>query len=152
VADYAMPAVGIGLLPGGSMPITNSLAMQSPTGGSLPPQGLQGALQYAKAYAVSHPAEKVGVVLLTDGLPNICTNNTDSPADLLPIAQQFAMGSPPVVTYVIGIGNGVAPNPTLAQLNQIAMAGGTGTATLTNSAIEVQTALSSIRTQFKTCP
>lgn len=151
-ADYATPAVGIGLLPGASMAITNSLAMQSPTGGSLPPPGLDGALQYAKSYAMSHPTEKVGVVLITDGFPNQCTNNSDLPTDLLPIAQQYASGSPAVVTYVIGIGDGVAPNPTQAQLNQVAQAGGTGTAMLANSAAQVQSALSAIRMQFKTCP
>lgn len=150
IADYATPVVGLAPSPGVNMAITNSLSMQAATGGSLPPPGLEGALQYAKGYAGMHPAEKVAVVLLTDGLPNICTNNADTPNDLIPIAQQYATGSPPVLTYVIGIGTG--SSPTLAQWSQIAAAGGTGAATLTNSAIEIQNALSSIRAQFKTCP
>lgn len=101
---------------------------------------------------MAHLAEKVAVVLLTDGFPNICNMNTDVPDDLLPIAQQFATGTPKVVTYVVGIGNGVAPNPTIAQLNQVATAGGTGMAMLANSTMDVTNALNAIRTQFKTCP
>jgi hypothetical protein len=52
----------------------------------------------------------------------------------------------------VGIGDGIAPNPTLMQLNQVATAGGTGTAFLTNSTMDVTNALNTIRTQFKTCP
>ncbi len=148
VADYAAPAVGIALLPGVKPAINNSLAAQTAVGGSTPPPGLQGALQYAKSYAASNPTQKVGLVLIADGLPNICTNNPDVPTDLLPIVSQYASGAPPVVTYVIGIGSGV----TLANWNQIAAAGGTGSAYLASSAAEVQSALASIRTGFKVCP
>lgn len=126
--------------------------MQMPTGGSLPPPGYQGALQYAKNYAMMNATQKVAVVLISDNFPRICNTVTDLPDDLLPIAQQYATGTPKVLTYVIGISDGVNPNPTQTQLNQVAMAGGTGTAYLANSAMAVTSALSSIRTQFKTCP
>jgi len=126
--------------------------MQTAATGSLPPPGYQGALQYAKNYAMAHPSEKVAVVLLTDNFPRICNTNTDVPDDLLPIAQTFATGTPKVLTYVVGIGDGIAPNPTIAQLNQVAAAGGTGTAWLVNSQTDVTNALNNIRTLFKTCP
>lgn len=151
-ADYESPAVGIALLPGNQMAITNSLAPQVPTGASLPPPGYQGALQYAKNYAMAHPSEKVAVVLLSDGFPNECNTNTDVPTDLIPIAQQYATGMPKVLTYAIGVSDGIAPNPTQAQWNQVAAAGGTGTAYLANSTMDVTNALNSIRMQFKTCP
>ena len=118
----------------------------------MPPPGLSGALQYAKAYAVSHATQKVAVVLFSDSFPNICNTTTNAPTDLIPIVQQYANGSPKVVTYVIGIGDGVSPNPTLSQWNQVASAGGTGTAQMANSEAQVVNALRLIRTQFKTCP
>ncbi len=151
-SDYETPAVSLGLLPGNQMAMTNSLALQMPTGGSLPPPGYQGALQYAKNYAMMNASQKVAVVLLSDNFPRICNTVTDLPDDLLPIAQQYATGTPKVLTYVIGISDGVAPNPTQAQLNQVAAAGGTGTAWIANSSTAVSNALSAIRMQFKTCP
>ncbi len=146
--DYQTPGVGIALLPGNQTAITNSMAGKTAAGGSVPPPGYRGALQYAKNYAISHSTEKVGVVLLLDSMPNICNMVADMPDDLLPIAQQFANGSPRVVTYVIGMGT----NVTTTQLNQIATAGGTNTGYLTNTPTEITSALNSIRSQFKTCP
>jgi hypothetical protein len=92
------------------------------------------------------------LVYILDNMPNTCDVTSDAPDDLLPIAQEFANGNPRIVTYVIGIGNGVAPSPTVTQLNQIAMAGGTNTGYLTNSQTEMLSALNNIRSQFKTCP
>ncbi len=151
-ADYQVPSVGIALLPGNQTAITSSLAARTATGGSMPPPGYRGALQYAKNYAIANSTQKAAVVLLTDGLPNVCNTNNDVPDDLLPIAQQFASGTPRIITFVVGIGDGIAPHPTQAQLNQVASAGGTGTAWLTNSAAGVTSALNSIRTLYKTCP
>jgi hypothetical protein len=151
-ADYQIPAVGIALLPGNQAAITNSLSAQSPNGGSLPPPGYRGALQYAKDYAMASGTQKVAVVLISDSFPLICATTTGSPTELIPIAQQFAMGTPQVLTYVIGISDGISPNPTLADWSQVAAAGGTGTAFLANSSTAVTSALNSIRMQFKTCP
>mgnify|MGYP002148303835 FL=1 len=151
-ADYQTPAVSIGLLPGNQSAITNSLASRTATGGSMPPPGLRGALTLTKNYVIANPTQKAAVVLLTDGFPNICNTNNDVPTDLLPIVQEFATGTPRITTYVIGIGDGVSPRPTTSQLNQVAAAGGTGSAWLTNSAAGVTSALNSIRTLYKTCP
>jgi hypothetical protein len=151
-ADYQTPAVGIALLPGNQSAISNSLAAQSANGGSMPPPGYRGALQYAKNYAMANSTQKVAVVLISDNLPNICATTVDSPSDLIPIAQQFANGTPKVITYVIGISDGISPNPTQAQWNQVATAGGTSSAYLANSTADVTNALNSIRAQFKTCP
>jgi hypothetical protein len=148
--DYQVAGTGIALLPGNQMAITNSLASKVAEGGSTPPPGYQGALQYAKNYAMANSTQKVAVVLFSDSFPNSCTNTVDMVSDLVPLAQQFANGTPRVVTYVIGIGDGTSP--TQAQWNTVASAGGTGTAFLANSATAVTTALNNIRNQFKTCP
>ncbi len=145
--DYQTPTVAIGLLPGNQTPINNSLAAKSPTGSSTPPPGLRGALQYAKNYATANPTQKVGLVYFIDNMPNTCASTNDVPTDLIPIAQQYANGTPRVVTYVIGIG----PNVTTAELNQIAAAGGTSTGFLTTTSAEMNSALNAIRTQFRTC-
>lgn len=148
LTDYTTPWVAIGLLPGNQTAITNSLTARSATGNSTPPPGLRGALQYAKNYATANPTQKTGVVFFLDGMPSTCAMTTSAPDDLLPIAQQFANGTPRVVTYVIGIGTSVS----IAQVNQIAAAGGTNTGFLTNSTADITMALNTIRSQFRTCP
>jgi hypothetical protein len=148
VADYVTPSVGIAPVPGVVPSINSSLAAHGPTGGSTPPPGLEGALQYARSFAQSTLNHQVSLVLIADGLPNICTSNPDLPTDLVPIAMAYANATPKVKTYVIGVGNLV----TQANWNAVATAGGTGTAYLTDSAASVQAALTSIRTVAKNCP
>lgn len=119
-ADYAKPDVAISVLPGASGSIITSLANHSPGGGTPTGPALQGAINYAKTWAGANPTHTVVVVLATDGDPSEC-----SPQDIpgiAKIASAAATGTPKVLTFVIGVGN------LQANLNQLAAAGGTGTA------------------------
>jgi hypothetical protein len=80
---------------------------------------LAGAMQYMTAWIAAHPTHLGFVLLATDGQPStsLCTPNKI--ADIATVAQTAAMGMPPIVTYVIGIGD-------IANLNQIAQGGGSG--------------------------
>jgi hypothetical protein len=71
------------------------------------------------------------------------------PTDVANIAFAFANGTPQVKTFVIGIGNDVQP---LSKWSTIASTGGTGSALLANSSVEIQTALNSIRSASTACP
>lgn len=147
VADYSVPSVGIASLPGIAGTIQASLAGHPAKGGSTPPGALQGALSYAKSFAAANPTHKVGVVLVADGVPNICTANQNG-EDLPPIAAQYAAGAPKVLTYVLAITTEVAK----ATWDPIAVAGGTGSAYVATSALEVQSALDKIRELARSCP
>ena len=149
VSDYTVPAVGIAALPGVAPSLQTSLTNVKPgDGSSTPPPALEGALSYAKGFAVAHPSHRVGVVLIADGLPNICTQNKNSTADLVAIAAKYAAGSPKVVTYVVGITTEVPK----WQWDEIATAGGSGSAFVAEGPPEVQAALGQIRDAAKACP
>jgi hypothetical protein len=80
---------------------------------------LAGAEQYMTSWIAAHPTH-VGVVLLaTDGQPSTGLCAPNKIADIAAVASAAATGTPPITTYVIGIG-------AVASLNQIAQAGGTG--------------------------
>jgi hypothetical protein len=148
VADYAMPNIAIGPVPAVNPGINSSLASHGPVGGSTPPPGLEGALQYARSFALANATHQVSVVLIADGMPNVCATTTDMPTDLLPIAMAYSNATPKVRTYVIAVGN-LYPQ---MYWDAIAAAGGTGTAYMSDSAASVQAALASIRTIAKACP
>jgi len=126
-ADYTAPAVAMQPLPdtGGfaSAISSASLVCGTPT---LP--ALQGALAYADATAAQHGGAKVGVVLVTDGLPDTCSSSVQSVADAASAAAQVHP------TYVIGVGS------ELASLDAIAAAGGTNKAILVATTTPAQIA------------
>ena len=113
-ADYAALAVPIAELPGNAQAVISSLAGHSP--GGLTPTGpaLQGAISAAAARAQMVPDHTVAVVLASDGVPTECAPQDVS--QIAAIAAAAAAASPPVRTYVIGIGD-------VAALNAIAQAG-----------------------------
>ena len=119
-ADYAKPDVGISVLPGVAPSITSSLGNHSPGGGTPTAAALQGAVNYATSWAKSNPTHTVVVVLATDGDPTSCSP-TDIPG-IAKIAAAGVAGTPKVLTFVIGVGS------LQANLNQLAAAGGTGSA------------------------
>ena len=147
LTDYSTATVPIALLPGNASAINNSMSSLT-EGGGTPAVPLQGALQYAKGYAQGHPGHKVAVVLLADGLPNECTSNPGTATDWLPWVTQAATGTPPVLTYVISMGD----SSTTSAFHSVASAGGTGAARLASSSTGVRLALEAIRAEFKTCP
>lgn len=127
-SQYGTPAVAISVLPNAAGAITGALAGKQPNGNTPSAPALQGAIDYARSWAVSNPTHTVIVVLSTDGVPTECT-----PLDIgsvAQIAQDGANGAgnkPKIQTFVIGI---FSSDPSDAQaagnLQQIASAGGTG--------------------------
>jgi hypothetical protein len=123
-ADYATPAVAIASLPGVATAIGQSLASASHgpgNGGDLTPTSaaLQGAENYARAWAQAHTDHVTIVVFATDGQPTECDQ---TPANIYNIAKTAATGMPKVLTFVIGV-LGAVDDP--AVLNGIAQNGGT---------------------------
>lgn len=124
-AVYATPEIPIQTLPDVAASIVSSIDMHSPS--QLTPTGpaLQGAIDYMKAWAPNHAGRASVVVLVTDGFPTEC--DPQQITDIAAIAQNGATTVPKVRTYVVGIGAG------FANLNNIAQAGGTGSAFLIES-------------------
>jgi hypothetical protein len=124
-ATYAAPDVPIAALPGNASAIIASLNGHKPGGQTPTVPALSGALDYAKSWATSHPTHKVVVAYATDGDPHGCSNDTVAVA--AGVAQEAAVGTPPIQTYVIGIGGN------LTSLGQIAEGGSTGQAIIVNT-------------------
>ena len=118
-STYANPSVPIAVLPGNAGSVVGALGSVSPYGGTPTLPAMQGALSYAQTHAVKNPNHVVVIVLATDGQPNDCSSSVGGVSS---IAQQGVNGTPKVLTFVIGVGSA------LSNLNQIAQAGGTGTA------------------------
>src|SRR5262249_43541324 len=140
--------VEIAPLPGVANAIVTSLSMHGPSGSTPTGPALQGAVDHAMAWAMSHPGDVVVAVLATDGEPTEC-----SPTDQASIAQIAATalaGTPSIRTFCIGtFAPGDIPlGPNL--LNAVAAAGGTGQAfnistNSQNTAQEFLRALNQIR-------
>lgn len=124
-AVYATPEIPIQLLPGVAGAIVSSIDSHGPS--QLTPTGpaLQGAVDYMKAWAPTNGGRASIVVLVTDGFPTEC--DPQQITDIAAIAQTAATTDPKIRTYVVGIGQG------FANLNNIALAGGTGSAFLIES-------------------
>jgi hypothetical protein len=120
-SDYQPLDQAFVALPGGAAAVSGVIDSTSPDGGSTPvTAALQGALGAAKQRAELKPGHRVEVVLITDGEPTNCSNNTVSAA--ADVAAGALAGLPSIATHVILVG------ANLSSLNQIAFAGGTGSA------------------------
>jgi hypothetical protein len=100
-------------------------------------------VQYATTQQLANPKRKIAIVLATDGIPNDCQSTVPAVAA---VAQTAFAGTPPISTYVLGVG------PETGNLDQIAQAGGTKMAYMvTNSgAAALLAAMNAIRTQVTT--
>jgi hypothetical protein len=116
-------------------------------GGTPTRAALEGTYQYLEGWAGQNPGRKVVAVLATDGEPTGCTGNT--PADAAGLAASALAGPSHIQTFVIGVGRA------LANLNQVAQAGGTTQAFLTDTSSdlgsEFAAALEAIRTSAGPC-
>ncbi len=152
VARYAQAEVPIAVLPGNAQAIVNSLGRHGPRSETPTAAALTGAIQYAKDWQTKNPMIPVIVLLVTDGEPSVgisavdpvstCFGSTQDIPSSVAAAQAGASGTPPIKTFVLGVG------PSLANLDQIAVAGGTQKAYLisgTNVAQQVVNALNTIR-------
>jgi hypothetical protein len=143
-ADYAFPVVPIGALPGVAPSILKAIAVQTLLSGTPLTPALDGAHVYARSRMVSQPDHTSAVVMVTDGLPHDCGSSIPGTSA---VAAAAASGSPPINTYVLGVG------PSLVTLNAIALAGGTSQAYLVQTGGEsaLLAALEAIRTSALAC-
>ena len=143
-ADYAFPVVPVGTLPGVATSILTAISLQTLSIGTPSEQALEGAQIYARSRAVAAPDHTIGVVLVTDGLPRECGSTLPGTKA---IAAASLAATPPIKTYVLGVG------PKLDNLNTIAAAGGTGEAYLVESEGEsaLLAAFEAIRTSALSC-
>jgi len=143
VADYAVPVVDVGPLPGNAAAIKNAVTSQM-LGLTTPTVvAMQGAVQYGTMYQAAHRDRRLVLVLATDGEPNDCSSSAQAVAT---VAANAAAQMPPLNTYVLGIG------PSTGNLDSIAMAGGTNAAFMVTSSgtDQLLKALNSIRSQTQT--
>jgi hypothetical protein len=147
-ADYYFPVVPIGPInPGGgaAADIATAIATEMPMYMGTPTTpALDGAHKYARSEQSAHGDRIAAVVLVTDGVPRQCGSTVALTAAL---ATEALAGTPPIKTYVLGVG------PNLSNLDAIASAGGTSEAYLVESGGEsaLTAALETIRTSALTC-
>jgi hypothetical protein len=126
-ANYVMPDVPIGALPDNAMALTGSIDAHYFTAaegedaahwGTPTRPAVEGALQYLTSHQTANPDRRVYLLLATDGQPSkLCPGNSiDGIASVIALA---AAQTPPIQTFVVGIGN-------LAGLTALADAGATG--------------------------
>ncbi len=141
VSFYATPAVEIGLVDDTLADIDAALNAQPPEGVTPTVPALQGAINHARDWSLTHPDQTVVTVLATDGLPTECgpeVEGAEPPINrVLEIANLAQTGELPIRTFVIGVfqpGDGASIN----NVNAIAAAGGTGQAVNIDAGGEVE--------------
>jgi len=131
-ADYATPAVDFVELPGGASSLLDSYAAATATGEATPLRpALEGVLPTVRAAVAAGRIPPASVVLITDGEPTGCTNNTVTGAAVAAAAAYAA--TPSVPTHVIGLG------PVDVALAPLAAAGGTGVVQRIDAGTDVAT-------------
>lgn len=155
---YATPSVPLTIA--ADPAFTHAIDTTKPSGGTPTLPALVGAIAYAKQVAASRPGDKTAVVLVTDGEPGFwdATQNAFVPgcadndvAHAAAAAKSAFEASPPVPTYVVGVG------AKLASLGAIASAGGTGAAVIVDTAdpsktkTDIVSALGAIRKSEVSC-
>ena len=128
-SNYSTPSVAISDLPANTSALTSSIdghyftsAMgNDPAHWGTPTYpALQGSYDYLRTYLTANPNRRGVLLLATDGLPSkLCMGDTVAEITTL-IGSELAM-TPPIQTYVIGIGK-------ITTLNAWAVAGGTTSA------------------------
>jgi hypothetical protein len=163
-SDYATPNVPLEILPDTSNALSSSLAGHTPDGETPTGPALTGAISWANQQLANNPDHKAAIVLVTDGLPGGYVPGYPPaacvPADIAgvsAIAMGGATGSPPILTFVVGIFSpGSEAKLAQTNLNMLAMAGGTGNAlvisvTDTNVTAELHAALTQAQTKAIAC-
>jgi hypothetical protein len=143
---YAVPSVPVAL-PSVPQRLIDDILVRDFAGGTPTRPALEGTYQYLESWTAQNPGRKVAVVLATDGEPAGCDDNgVDDVADL---AAAALVGPSRIQTFVIGVGRA------LDNLNEIARAGGTTKAFLTDTSggvnVEFADALESIRAAAAAC-
>ena len=142
--DYATLKVPIAALPGNRSALDGSLSTTLPTGLTPTYGALKGALFAATSYQDAHPTDKVIVIIATDGDPTSCSITNS--AQIAALASQ-ARNYNGVETYALGMAGA-----TMANLDLIAVAGGTGAAyDLTTDLSTFGDKMAEIRSKAATC-
>jgi Mg-chelatase subunit ChlD len=160
-SGYATPAVEIGLVSERFAAIDRALTAQPPQGLTPTAPALQGAVDHAREWGLTHPDHTVVAVLATDGQPSRCAPQEELavPDEAPPIEEVLQIASAalndkvPIRTFAIGVFQ--AGDTSINNVNAIARAGGTQEAVLidTNGEVEGQflEALRAIRTGTLAC-
>lgn len=148
VSAYGAPAVEVGVLPDRADALGEALGSLQPVGETPTGPALRGACDYARDYRSANDEHQVVLLLLTDGrpeAPTTCRGGQNTCCPSLEDAVQAAgecRNATGIRTFVVGVG------PLLENLEQIAVAGGTGQAYLVEGGdvgTAVRTALNRIR-------
>jgi hypothetical protein len=148
-SEYAAPDVAMTALPSATFGSAIDATAPKPGKGGTPTvAALTGTMGYAQSLlATTAKDETVALVMVTDGIPEICSDKGDvGPASLVAAANAST-----IPTYVVGVGNN------LANLDQIAAAGGTTKAFMVpvgnpaQTQAELTTAIDAIRTSTLSC-
>jgi hypothetical protein len=136
-ATYAAPKVPMGDFATAAAAIRTDMdAMGKNLGGQTPWQpALQGVLQYAQEWQVSHPERVTVVLFVTDGFPTEC--NRDMTAIQTTVGEFYwgvqgdynTVGKPGIRTFILGVG-GDFDSTNRYNLDSVAFAGGTNQATI----------------------
>ena len=158
--SYATPVQPIASLPGAAAPILAAFDARMPDGATPTLPAVTGAIDAAKAWAAAHPTHEVVVIFATDGLPTLCDpaipGDASTPEGVAHVAGAAGAGvAAGIDTYVIGV---FAPNEEATSppsLNEIAMAGGTGSAFVIQTSEDVTgkltDALTTVRERAARC-
>jgi hypothetical protein len=155
---YATPAVEIGPIGEQLTAIDRALSGQPPQGLTPTVPALQGAVEHAREWALTHPDQAVVTVLATDGLPSECgpevPGATPPIQRVLDIAREAQVGELPIRTFVIGVFQ-AGDTGSVNNVNAIAQAGGTEKGVFIDTDGEVETqfleALRAIRSGTLAC-
>jgi Mg-chelatase subunit ChlD len=155
---YATPAVEIGPISEQLNAIDRALSGQPPQGLTPTVPALQGAVQHAREWALTHPDQAVVTVLATDGLPSECGPEVEGAPPpiqrVLDIAREAQVGELPIRTFVIGVFQ-AGDTGSVNNVNAIAQAGGTEQGVFIDTDGEVETqfleALRTIRSGTLAC-
>jgi hypothetical protein len=141
---YATPAAEIAELPGAAANVSSVIAQKMPDGQTPTAPALEGAIDHARTWAQAHTGHTVAVLLATDGLPTECiadpTNDPTGIDGVATTAQAGVSGTPSIETFVIGVFSQADNTQLMAgsNLDQIAMAGGSQSATIVGATGDVE--------------
>jgi len=156
-AQYDTPAVTLSQLPVSANSIIQAMN-RTPIGPTPTAPALRGAISRAQELSRANPTHTTIALLVTDGLPTICSPTAI--ADVAALAEQglsgdAGAGTPGVKTFVVGVFTDAEANAARSNLNMIAQKGGTNTAfiitTSGNVAQEFLAALNTVRASALPC-
>jgi hypothetical protein len=123
--EYAKPSVPIGAIAEIGDELVSAIDEIAPAGLTPTVPAMEGAIDYARSWAMDNPGRATLVALVTDGYPTQCSS---APEAIVATAKAGYESPQHIRTFVIGVGDVAKFN-----LDNYARAGGTGRAFLTDS-------------------